>query len=49
MTSPDGQVAGPGLEFGLRKETIVSRGRDSTDYESQRYVAPATGRSDMSR
>jgi hypothetical protein len=43
MSSDEGRVAGQESAFGLQKQTIVVRGRDSRDYESQRYAADAGG------
>ncbi|MBX9843201.1 MAG: hypothetical protein K2Z80_15475 [Xanthobacteraceae bacterium] len=41
MASTDGQAAEQETAFGLQKQLIVQRGRDSKDYESHRYIAPA--------
>jgi hypothetical protein len=41
MASTDGQAIEQGITFGLQKHLIVWRGRDSKDYESHRYIAPA--------
>jgi hypothetical protein len=41
IASNDGQVIEQGTVFGLQKQLIVWRGRDSKDYESHRYIVPA--------